>query len=245
MCRHRARRRSTHRRGTPTRRGAGAPEPPLPANLLELSGLIDNECHSWDEWGARIGRDEPWERAAEVLRTQYEERGELPLTSAARIAALADYVLAAWLGINSDQLVAGLDLLCVAAASAVVSTFGTGFAETVLLVLADQQNLSAPVRESYLHLLGQLLDSGQEQRGYTDILEQAGKLWRRVAAPVAVNWGIGLVDVLLDVLPRPRQPHRPGHRNRWRGPRLRPAPSTAAAQCYQGRRVVITEAATA
>jgi hypothetical protein len=170
----------------------------LRQNLQELSDLIDNGCRSWDEWGARIGRDEPWEHAAEVLRTQYAEWGELPLMSAAKMTALADNVFSAWLGVNREQIVAGLDLLCRAAASAVASAFGAGFAETVLLVLAEQQNLSAPVRESYLHLLGHLLDSGQEQRGYTELLAQAGEMWRKLAAPVAVNWGIGIVDILLD-----------------------------------------------
>ncbi|NGY65062.1 hypothetical protein G7043_39730 [Lentzea sp. NEAU-D13] len=170
----------------------------LRQNLQELSDLINNRCRSWDEWGARIGRDEPWEYAAEVLRSQYAEWDELPLVSNAKMTALADNVFSAWLGINREQIIAGLDVLCRAAASAVASAFGASLAEAVLLVLAEQQNLSAPVRESYLHLLGQLLDSGQEQPGYTDLLAQAGEIWRKVAAPVAVNWGIGLVDILLD-----------------------------------------------
>ena len=41
-------------------------------------------------------------------------------------------------------------------------------------------------------------------------MELAASLWRRIAAPTAVDWGIGLIDILLDA---------PGSELIWASPR--------------------------
>jgi len=175
-----------------------APGRRLLRDLEELARLVDSSCGSWLEWCARLARNERWPDAAQVLRTQHEQWETLPRATPAQIREAADGVLSAWTGVNQDQVVAGLDVLCRVAAELAVATQAGEFCDAVLLVLAEQQNLSAPVREAYLLLVEQLLESGPAEPHYRETLEHAASLWRRISAPVAVDWGIGLVDSLLN-----------------------------------------------
>ncbi|MGH4027273.1 MAG: protein DpdD [Pseudonocardiaceae bacterium] len=174
------------------------PDRRLLRDLEDLTRLADGSCSGWVEWCSRLGRDERWADAAAVLRSQYEQWNDLSLLAPAPARAAAEDLLSAWAGINQDQLVAGIDVLCRAAAATAAATQTGDFCDAVLLVLAEQQNLSAPVREAYLLLLEQLLDNGPAPPRYRETLQQAGSLWRRVAAPAAFDWGTGLVDVLLN-----------------------------------------------
>lgn len=174
------------------------PDRRLLRDLEDLTQLVDGSCTSWVEWCTRIGQNERWPDATQVLRTQHQQWDSMQLLTPAKVRQAADGVLSAWTGINQDQIVAGLDVLCRAAAEAALATPAAEFCDSILLVLAEQQNLSAPVREAYLVLLDQLLESGPTEARYRDTLQHAISLWRRISAPVAVDWGLGLVDILLN-----------------------------------------------
>lgn len=167
-------------------------------DLEDLRQLVDGLCASWVEWCSRVGRDERWPDAAQVLRTQHHHWDTLRHHTPTNTRLAADGILSAWTGVNQDQVVAGLDVLCEVAAEAAVSVQAVEFCDAILIVLAEQQNLSAPVREAYLVLLEQLLEAGPEQTRYREILKHAISLWRRISAPTAVDWGLGLVDILLN-----------------------------------------------
>ncbi|GAA5133949.1 protein DpdD [Pseudonocardia adelaidensis] len=168
----------------------------LQRDLDELGALVDRGCGGWVEWCARIGRVERWESGAEVLRTQYANWSDLPGLLPAQMNTAAEGIVNAWGNVNQDQIVAGLDVLCHSAATAAGTAFGAEFVDAVLLILAEQQNLTAPVREAYLHLLDQVLASGPSMKRYAELLSRTTELWRRVAAPVAVDWGLQVADLL-------------------------------------------------
>jgi hypothetical protein len=71
------------------------------------------------------------------------------------------------------------------------------FCDAVLLLLAAQKNLSAPVREAYLDLFDQILESGPSPQRYQTTLNHAVELWQQISAPTTVDWGISLIDILL------------------------------------------------
>jgi hypothetical protein len=167
-------------------------------DLEDLTQLVDGLCTSWVEWCSRVGRNERWPDAAQVLRTQRHHWDSLPHLTPTSVRQAAEGILSAWMGVNQDQVVAGLDVLCEVAAEATVSVQAVEFCDAILLLLAEQQNLSAPVREAYLVLLEQLLEAGPAQTRYRETLEHAVSLWRRISAPTAVDWGLGLVDILLN-----------------------------------------------
>lgn len=174
------------------------PDRRLRRDLEDLAQLIGSSCSSWVAWCSRLGSGERWPEAAQVLRSQHDQWEELGLLSPAKVREASDGVLNAWTGVNQDQVVGGLDVLCrVAAASARTMQAGE-FCDAVLMVLAEQQNLSAPVREAYLFLVEQLLDAGPVESRYRETLEQAVLLWRRISAPMSVDWVLNLIDVLLN-----------------------------------------------
>nr|WP_277349699.1 protein DpdD [Planosporangium thailandense] len=167
-------------------------------DLQDLARFVDNSCTGWVQWCTRLGRDERWPDAAQILRTQYAQWEDLRVLPPAMVEQAAIGVFDAWTGTNQDQVVAGLDVLCRVAAATALVPHAAEFCEVVLLVLAEQHNLSAPVREAYLLLLEQLLESGPAESRYRKMVEQAALLWRRIAAPTAVDWGLGLIDILLN-----------------------------------------------
>lgn len=168
----------------------------LRRDLADLARFVDGSCDSWPQWCARVGQARRWPDAERVLRAESEQWGNLSLLSADELAVAADGLVNGWTGVNQNQVVAGLDVLCRVAASAAgrVSEFG----EAVLLILAEQHNLSAPVRDAYLLLLERVLAAGPAAARYGQTIRGAAALWQRIAAPVAVDWGISLVDMLLD-----------------------------------------------
>lgn len=170
----------------------------LRRDLGDLTDLVDQSCSGWPQWCARISRPERWPNAERVLRDHSPKWMDLTQLSAEELTAAADGLLAAWGGANQDQIVATLDILCRAVAESGTSGRTTEFRTAVLLVLAEQQNLSEPVRNAYLLLLERILDAGQSADSYRDIVLGAEKLWQLIAAPVAVDWGLTLVDLLLE-----------------------------------------------
>ncbi|MGW2306862.1 protein DpdD [Actinomadura luteofluorescens] len=173
------------------------PDRRLLRDLEELDRLVGGSCHSWTEWCARLGRDERWPDAAQVLRSQHHQWAGLESLSYAETRAAAENVLSAWAGANQEQVVAALDLLCSAAAKAAATMQAGEFFDVVLMLLVDQPSLSAPVRDAYLLLIVRLLESGPAESRYQETLNNALLLWRRIASPAAVDWGLSLVDVLL------------------------------------------------
>lgn len=150
------------------------------------------------EWGSRLSQDEHWPEAAEVLRAHHAKWEGLRTLSASRLSELANRVLDAWTGVNADQVALALDLLCLSAAQAASTAQAAEFCDSVLVVLADQQNVSTPVRDAYLVLLDQLLQAAPAETRYRELLAQAAGLWRRMASPTMFDWGLGLVEVLLN-----------------------------------------------
>ncbi|MGV9805109.1 protein DpdD [Micromonospora chersina] len=170
----------------------------LSRDIEDLARFVDSTCKGWVEWSARLSRDERWPEAAEVLRSQHAQWEGLGTLQASKLSELASGVLDAWTGVNADQVAIVLDLLCLAAADACSAPQALEFCDTVLVVLADQENMSAPVREAYLVLLDQLLQAAPAETRYRELLDQVGALWRRVASPTVFDWGLGLVEVLLN-----------------------------------------------
>ncbi|MFI6064646.1 protein DpdD [Micromonospora sp. NPDC051227] len=170
----------------------------LRRDIDDLAHFVDSTCDGWVEWGFRLSRDEHWPEAAEVLRAHHAQWEGLRTLPASAVSELANGVLDAWTGVNADQVAMGLDLLCLAAAETASAAQAAEFSETVLEVLAEQQNVSTPVREAYLVLLDQLLQAAPSERRYRELLVQAAGLWRRVASPNMFDWGLGLVEVLLN-----------------------------------------------
>ncbi|WP_147339343.1 protein DpdD [Actinomadura spongiicola] len=173
------------------------PDRRLLRDLEELDRLVGGSCHSWTEWCARLGRNEHWPDAAQVLRAQHHQWAGLGSLSYAEARAAADNVLSAWAGANQEQIVAALDLLCSAAAKAAATIQAGEFFDVVLMLLVDQPSLSAPVRDAYLLLIVRLLEGGPTESRYQETLNHALLLWRRISSPAAVDWGLSLVDVLL------------------------------------------------
>lgn len=170
----------------------------LQRDLADLARLADGSCDRWPEWCARVGQAQRWPDAERVLRAQSEQWESLSLLSAEDLTEAANGLVNGWTGVNQDQVAAGLDILCRAAAGSTAVGRADEFCEAVLLVLAEQHNLSAPVRDAYLLLLERILEAGPAAARYRETLRGAVALWQRIAAPVAVDWGISLVDMLLD-----------------------------------------------
>jgi hypothetical protein len=167
-------------------------------DIDDLSHLVSGACDGWREWCERLARAVRWPDAANVARSQCGQWDNMSSLSADDSKAAADALIEAWGGINQDQVVASLDILCRNAAMATESGGSGEFREAILLVLADQLNLSSPVRDAYLLLLERMLESGPTESSYRSAVDLTTSLWRRAAAPASVDWGIGLIDVLLN-----------------------------------------------
>jgi hypothetical protein len=167
-------------------------------DLEDLHRLVAASCDGWREWCERLARAVHWPEAASIARTQCNQWDDPSLLSANDSKAAADALLEAWGGANQDQVIASLDVLCRSAAATTESGGASDFREVVLLVLAEQVNLSSPVRDAYLHLLEHILESGPMESNYRSLVDLTANLWRRVAAPTSVDWGIRLIEVLLN-----------------------------------------------
>lgn len=176
--------------------GTLRPSRRLSRDLAELENLVDNSCTSWVDWCARVGRDRRWADAAQVARAQCTHWESVQQLAPAQADEAISGLLSAWAGVNQPQIVAALDLLVIAATDA---TNQSGeFREAVLMILAEQENLSSGVRDAYLQLLEQLLENGPSANHYRELLQQATRIWQAVASPSAVDWAARLIDILLD-----------------------------------------------
>ncbi len=169
----------------------------LRRDLGELATLVGSRCAGWSEWGARISSGEQWLDGARILRAQHDKWTSLAQLSSKDVVALSDNLVTAWGGVNEDQILATLDILCEVAAEVTSVPHTADFCDAVQLLLAEQENVSGPVRNAYLRLLDQILTGAPAAERYRQVVGQAVDLWERISAPTAVNWGIGLADLLL------------------------------------------------
>ncbi|SFB52860.1 hypothetical protein SAMN05216266_11699 [Amycolatopsis marina] len=170
----------------------------LRRDLADLTRLVDGSCDGWLEWCSRVGQTQRWADAERILRAQSAQWADLSLLSAEELTEAASGLINGWTGANQDQIVTGLDILCQAAAETAGIGRAEEFCEAVLLTLAEQHNLNAPVRDAYLLLLERILEAGPAATRYGETIRGAAVLWRRIAAPIAADWGTGLADMLLD-----------------------------------------------
>lgn len=174
-------------------------------DLEDLDRLVNGSCADWREWSERLARDIRWPDAANVARAQSDQWDDVSSLSGEAAAVASTALLEAWTGVNQDQIVASLDVLCRVAADEAGTGGSNEFCDAVLLLLAEQTNLSTPVRDTYLLLLERILDSGPAESRYREAADLTLKLWDQVAATSSVDWGIALIDAFLNA-PAPN-PH--------------------------------------
>jgi hypothetical protein len=175
--------------------GLVQPDRRFSRDLEDLRRLVDNTVTSWRHWTRRVAAPRRWSEAHDILRSQSPAWRPVAGYDPVEAAEAADALLEAWTGTNQDQVRLALDLLCRAASSASGTSAG-GFADAVLLVLGEQDNLSAPVRDAYLDLLDRLLAAAPTRDRYRDYVQGAAKIWNLIASPSATDWGVSIVDIL-------------------------------------------------
>lgn len=166
----------------------------LRRDMDELARLVDDNCDGWLEWVQRSAREDRWADAAVVLRDssgRWESLGSLP---ASQLGSVANALLSAATGMNEDQVRAALDILCHQAAELVERRGPNEFSHAVLLVLSDQENLSAAVRGAYSDLYSAWLHSAPNATEYREVADLTADIWARIGSPVAVDWLIGILD---------------------------------------------------
>jgi hypothetical protein len=152
-------------------------------DLEDLDRLVNGSCADWREWCERLARDARWPDAANVARAQSGQWDDVSSLSGEAAAAASTALLEAWAGVNQDQIVGSLDVLCRAAADEAGTGGSNEFCDAVLLLLAEQTNLSTPVRDTYLLLLERILDSGPTESRYREAADLTLKLWDKVTHP--------------------------------------------------------------
>lgn len=174
--------------------GALEPGRRLANDIDALAGLVADVTVGWVEWAQRIGAAEVWGDAAATLRNQYAGWQPLRELTAGQVSVVAEGVLDAIGSTNEQQLRAGLDILCRVAADVVEHPTCALFTETVLEFLADQENMSAQVREAYVTLFEAILGAGPTAASYAEVLTRTSDLWARIKARQHVDWALEILD---------------------------------------------------
>ena len=162
--------------------------------LGEVERVAANRCNGWKDWLSRIAVDEPWVGASDVAREQSPQWdiNDLLAATAADIAANALHQASE--GVNRQELRAALDLLCGLVGKIVDRPVADPLVDAVLLVLALDDNPSAPVRDAFFRLATNVLHSGPPVPRYQDLVAIAQDLWQRVSARETVVWALDLAD---------------------------------------------------
>ena len=166
----------------------------LAADIAALVGLVSDVTASWVEWAARIGSSDAWGDAASTLRNHHAGWVPLSALSSGQVLLVAEGVLDAIGSTNEEQLRAGLDILCRAAADVVDRPSCAPFTDMVLEFLAIQENMSAQVREAYVTLFEAILDAGPSTTTYDAVLTRTAELWARIRARQHVDWALEILD---------------------------------------------------
>jgi len=67
----------------------------------------------------------------------------------------------------------------------------------VLEFLGDEENASAPVRDTYVTLFTAILEGGPSKAAYQEILRRTSALWDRIRSRHNVEWAIEILDAAL------------------------------------------------
>lgn len=168
----------------------------LRRDLDDLNALVSGACVGWPDWAKRVGSADRWADASAVLRDQHQDWDTLGALPANQVSVVADEILAAVGSTNEDQLRASLDVLCRVAAEVVENPACAPFFETVLEILADQENISGQVRDAYVRLFEAVLGAGPSKSVYDEMLTKTTALWDLVRARQHVDWALELLDAV-------------------------------------------------
>jgi len=169
----------------------------LARDLTELEHLVSGACAGWADWAERLGGDKRWADAAAVLRNQSDGWIALQELPAAEVETVADGILNAVGSPNHDQLRSCLDILCRIAADVVQYPACAQYCDVVLEFLGDEENASAPVRDTYVTLFTAILEGGPSKAAYQEILRRTSALWDRIRSRHNVEWAIEILDAAL------------------------------------------------
>ncbi|MBX7133588.1 MAG: hypothetical protein K1X67_13015 [Fimbriimonadaceae bacterium] len=172
----------------------GVPIPRAVRLLLpHVDTLVSDACNDWIQWMKRVAASERWASAASTARQSAQSWPTLA-DSEDVSNQLAEDLLNAIDGSNSDQIRATLDLLCDLAAAAVGKPSQRKFVDAVLFALAFQDNASEAVRNAFNDLAWAVLDSAPDQATYTSLLATASDLWVRIASLTSIDWALQVLD---------------------------------------------------
>lgn len=176
-------------------------------DVLELQKFVDDSCHGWVEWAARLAGEARWADASAVVRNNVDAWTSLVTLEAQQIADICDGLLEASAGTNADQLRACVDVLCSEAARTLANGSANDFCQVVLALLSEQDNLSEMVRSAYLDLFAAWLEVGPSASEYAEVLDLTLEIWQRIGSPHAIGWAIGVLEAGVDS-PCPDAPKR-------------------------------------
>lgn len=166
-------------------------------DLDELEQLVGNTCDGWLAWSRRLAAEIRWADGSSIVRDHgraWTSIGDLPADEA---EAVGHALIEAAGGVNDDQVRASLDLLCNEAAAVLSRGSASEFPQTVLLLLAEQENFSEMVRVAYLDLFVAWLNRGPSGGEYRSVLEQTADIWAMIASPIAVGWAIAVLEAVV------------------------------------------------
>jgi hypothetical protein len=167
-------------------------------DLEELEQLADEACPGWVEWAVRLAGEARWADASAVARDNIGSWPPIASFESQQVSALCDALLEASGGANADQLRASLDVFCNEAAAILSRGAANDFCQVVLVLLSEQDNLSEMVRSAYVDLFAAWLEVGPSAHEYSQVLDQALDIWKRIASPVAVAWAIDVLEAATD-----------------------------------------------
>jgi hypothetical protein len=167
-------------------------------DLAELQKLVDGTCGSWVEWGNRIAGQGRWAEAAQIARDNSSSWIPVSSLDSDSFDPFSASILEAHSGHNADQLIQTLDLLCQEASVCLRTGVNRDFCDVILVIFSEQENFSGSVQSAYLTLASEWLESGaMTDRQYGDVLDQAGVIWKKIAAPNSYSWVVNLLDALM------------------------------------------------
>lgn len=167
-------------------------------DLEELEHLASNACDGWSSWAKRISGATRWADGSSIARGQGPAWASIGQLGADQISTICEALIEASGGTNDDQLRASLDILCNEAALQVVHGIASDFSQTILLLLAEQDNFSEMVRIAYLNLFSAWLNAGPGRDEYRKVLDQTIDIWNAIESPNAIGWAAGVLEAAAD-----------------------------------------------
>lgn len=186
---------------------AGLPTTPGFVRCLDrVNSLAAEKCDSWLDWIERVARTEPWPSAAEVLRRDAAGWSHEPLRNGSGAERAGRNLETALVGVNSDAIEQGLDLLCELAASLAPEPGASRLVEGVLYALLDRAPTEA-LGNAFLYLTQAVLRAGPSRQRYADVLDVCLNAHQLFAARVLIPVALDLLDEFA-MHPSPDLPRR-------------------------------------